>query len=208
MSSSALWHRFQEHFVAYEDLGFSLDISRMRFADDFLERMEPEVRRAFVAMDQLEAGAIANPDEKRMVGHYWLRDSQLAPNEQLRTDIEATNSRIKHFAADVLEGKITAANGERFRNLLLIGIGGSALGPQFVADALSAPGSGLRTTSSTIPIPMASTASSRSSATGLPPRWSSSSRSRAARRRRATACSRRRRVSLRQGSISRSTPSP
>jgi glucose-6-phosphate isomerase len=33
-------------------------------------------------------------------------------------------------------GKIAAENGERFTHLLLIGIGGSALGPQFVADAL------------------------------------------------------------------------
>ena len=33
-------------------------------------------------------------------------------------------------------GKISGANGGRFAHVLLIGIGGSALGPQFVADAL------------------------------------------------------------------------
>src|SRR5204863_1585626 len=55
---------------------------------------------------------------------------------QFRADIEETNKRIKQFAADVHAGKIAAENGERFTHLLLIGIGGSALGPQFVADAL------------------------------------------------------------------------
>ena len=40
-----------------------------------------------------------------------------------------------NVAADIHGGNITAAQ-EKFRHLLLIGIGGSALGPQFVADAL------------------------------------------------------------------------
>jgi glucose-6-phosphate isomerase len=130
--SASLWPRFQEHFLAYEDLGFSIDISRMRFAEDFFATMQPKVDRAFAAMRDLEAGAIANPDEQRMVGHYWLRAPELAPNESLRRDVTETNRRIKEFVAQVHAEK-------RFRNVLLIGIGGSALGPQFVADALGSP---------------------------------------------------------------------
>ena len=129
MTGSSLWQRFEEYFLADEELGFSIDISRMRFADDFLPKMQPQVERAFAAMEELERGAIANPDEQRMVGHYWLRAPELAPNDTLRRDITETNRRIKDFVAQVHGGK-------RFRNLLLIGIGGSALGPQFVADAL------------------------------------------------------------------------
>jgi len=140
MSSTSLWLRFQEYFVAYDDLGFSLDVSRMRFADDFFATMQPQVERAFAAMRDLEAGAIANGDEQRMVGHYWLRAPELAPDGQLRADIAETNARIKEFAADVHSGTIAAANGQQFRNLLVIGIGGSALGPQFVADALGTAG--------------------------------------------------------------------
>lgn len=41
-----------------------------RFDDGFLERMAPALRGAFEAMNALEKGAIANVDEKRMVGHY------------------------------------------------------------------------------------------------------------------------------------------
>ena len=53
----------------------------------------------------------------------------------MRNDIEETNARIKKFAAEIHAGDITPSKG-KFRHLLLIGIGGSALGPQFVADAL------------------------------------------------------------------------
>jgi glucose-6-phosphate isomerase len=74
-----------------------------------------------------------------MVAHYWLRNTALAPSVELRADIEETKKHIKRFAADVHAGKIAAENGERFEHILLIGIGGSALGPQFVADALGSP---------------------------------------------------------------------
>jgi glucose-6-phosphate isomerase len=136
MSSSSLWQRFQQYFVHYDDLDFSLDVSRMKFPDDFFEKMQPRIQRAFVAMRELESGAVANPDENRMVGHYWLRKSALAPTAEFRADIEETNKRIKSFTADVHAGKITAENGKPFQHVLLIGIGGSALGPQFVADAV------------------------------------------------------------------------
>lgn len=132
---NSLWQRFQKHFVRYEEIGFSLDISRMRFGDDFLQSMGARAQKAFSEMRQLESGAIANPDERRMVGHYWLRNPALAPSAALRWDIEETNARIKKFAADVHAGDIVPAQG-KFRHLLSIGIGGSALGPQFVADAL------------------------------------------------------------------------
>ena len=122
--------------MRYADLDFSIDISRMKFPADFFEKMEPRIEKAFAAMRELESGAIANPDEKRMVGHYWLRNPALAPNAELRAEIEQTNRRIKQFAADVHAGKIATENGKRFEHVLLIGIGGSALGPELVADAL------------------------------------------------------------------------
>jgi glucose-6-phosphate isomerase len=132
---NSLWQRFQTYFLRYDAIGFSLDISRMRFPDDFLSSMGARAQKAFSEMRQLESGAIANPDEGRMVGHYWLRDPALAPDARLRWDIEETNARIKKFAADVHASDIAPPQG-KFRHLLLIGIGGSALGPQFIADAL------------------------------------------------------------------------
>jgi glucose-6-phosphate isomerase len=136
MASSSLWQRFQQYFLRYDKPDFAIDISRMKFPDGFLEKMRPQIDKAFAAMRELEAGGIANPDEKRMVGHYWLRSPALAPNAELRHDIEETNKRIKEFASAVHSGKIASAKGKKFEHILLIGIGGSALGPQFIADAL------------------------------------------------------------------------
>jgi glucose-6-phosphate isomerase len=126
---NSLWDRFSQYFLRHPQLGISIDISRMRFGDDFFGQMEPLAQSAFTAMRALEAGAIANPDENRMVGHYWLRAPQLAPTPELRAEIEQTNVVIKEFVGAVHAGG-------RFTEVLVIGIGGSALGPQFVSDAL------------------------------------------------------------------------
>ncbi len=136
MPSQSLWQRFQQYYLRYDDLGFSIDISRMRFPDGFFETMKPKIDQASTAMRELEKGAIANPDENRMVGHYWLRDAALAPNDELRADVEQTKERILKFASDVHVGRISAPSGRPFEHVLSIGIGGSALGPQFISDAL------------------------------------------------------------------------
>ena len=89
-------------------------------------------------MAALEGGAIANPDEQRMVGHYWLRAPHLAPTPALAQEITANLAAIQEFSARVHAGTITGPKG-KFKNLLVIGIGGSALGPQFLAHALGQP---------------------------------------------------------------------
>lgn len=138
MRSEDLWARFQKYYSHYEAIGMSLDISRMNFSEAFLADMEPRMQKAFAAMASLEAGAIANPDEGRMVGHYWLRNPGLAPTPEIRKEIEETLDQIKAFAADVQTAKVRGSAGA-FKNLLIIGIGGSALGPQFVSAALGQP---------------------------------------------------------------------
>lgn len=108
----------------------------MKFAESFFDDIAGPMAKAFEAMDALEGGAIANPDENRMVGHYWLRDAFRAPNAELRNAIESAISDVKAFAADVHSGAVAPPAGGRFTHVLQIGIGGSALGPQFVSDAL------------------------------------------------------------------------
>src|SRR6266446_5691893 len=99
MASSSLWQRFQQYFLRHDDLDFSIDISRVKFPDDFFDKMRPRIDKAFTAMRDLEAGGIANPDEKRMVGHYWLRKPALAPNAELRAEIENTKvAAAKNFS--------------------------------------------------------------------------------------------------------------
>jgi glucose-6-phosphate isomerase len=129
------WSRFQQNFHHYPKLGLSLDLSRLPIADDFLAALEPRMQRAFEAMKALEGGTIANPDEQRMVGHYWLRAPQLAPTPAITAEITSTLTAIQEFASRVHSGEVSSPKG-RFRDLLIIGIGGSALGPQLVSQAL------------------------------------------------------------------------
>jgi len=132
------WSRFKTHSYQYPSLGLALDLSRVPFPDDFLAAKEPAIQQAFAAMAALEKGAIANPDEQRMVGHYWLRAPQLAPTPELAGEITATLAAIKDFAAKVHSGAIAGPKG-KFKHLLVVGIGGSALGPQLVNHALGNP---------------------------------------------------------------------
>lgn len=136
MDAASLWQRYQEWLYYHPGLGFYLDISRMGFDQSFVQAMEFRFDKAFKDMEALEAGAIANPDEGRMVGHYWLRDSSLAPNSDLRKDIDQTLTQIETFASQIRTAGIYPPGQERFTDMLSIGIGGSALGPQFVAQAL------------------------------------------------------------------------
>jgi glucose-6-phosphate isomerase len=134
------WQRFQKYLFHDEELGLSLDVSRMGFDEGFLAVMQKPLAKAMESIAALEAGAIANPDEGRMVGHYWLRDSQRAPTIELRTAIDKNLARVQQFVADVHGAKIRGQMDEPFTHVLTIGIGGSALGPQLVADALGTDG--------------------------------------------------------------------
>jgi len=136
MDKQQLWERYKEHLYASDELGLTLDISRMNFPAGFFDAMEPLIQKAFIDMAALEGGAIANPDEQRMVGHYWLRHPAMAPTTAITSEIETTVGKVKKFAAQVHTGEVCAPGGRYFSRLLVVGIGGSALGPQFVADAL------------------------------------------------------------------------
>ena len=106
------------------------------------------MEKAFVAMDALEKGAIANPDENRMVGHYWLRAPDLAPTAEISAEIRRTLTAIKTFAAKVHAAEIKPQQAGRFTQLLSIGIGGTlrtliAVSPATAATATSCVPSGV-----------------------------------------------------------------
>lgn len=135
MTTKELWQRYQDWLYFHDDLGLYLDISRMPFDDALLAKLQPKFVQAFADMVALEAGAIANPDENRMVGHYWLRDSSLAP-AQFKKEIDSSLVQIDDFVRRVHQGIIHPPYEPLFTDIISIGIGGSALGPQFVADAI------------------------------------------------------------------------
>lgn len=136
MDTKALWERYETWLYYHEGLDFYLDISRMNFDDALVETLTPKFEKAFKDMEALEGGAIANPDENRMVGHYWLRDPDRAP-ANLKKEIVDTLEQIEAFVQKVHDGTIHPPEAPKFTDILSVGIGGSALGPEFVAEALA-----------------------------------------------------------------------
>ncbi len=102
--------------------GLDLDTARMGACSD------EGLAAAFEAMDALESGAIANADEGRRVGHYWLRAPERAPPAEAAA-IRAMQAQVLDFAAGIRDRGT-------FTTVLQVGIGGSALGPQLLCHAL------------------------------------------------------------------------
>src|SRR5438874_6080158 len=121
MNSMHIWNRYQQFLCTVPSLDLSLDISRMTFDDRYFERMAAAMEKAYAAMDALEKGAIANPDENRMVGHYWLRAPELAPTGEIAAEIKGTLAAVKAFAAKVHSGEVKPQKAARFTQLLSIG---------------------------------------------------------------------------------------
>ena len=67
MSLPPAWSQFQSSQTAIPSLGLTLDISRMGCSPETLPALAPKFDQAFAEMARLEQGAIANPDENRMV---------------------------------------------------------------------------------------------------------------------------------------------
>ena len=136
MEPLELWRQYRKQLCKAPGLGITLDISRMNFGSRFWSQMEPTIDNAYDAMAQLEAGAIANPDENRMVGHYWLRNADLAPTDEIGNAIRSNFDDIVAFAKAVHTKQIVPPSKPKFTDVLSIGIGGSALGPELVSDCL------------------------------------------------------------------------
>jgi glucose-6-phosphate isomerase len=143
LDAQGLWQRFCTQLWHDDAMGFWLDTSRMGLTADALDQLRPRFASAFTAMAALEGGAIANADENRQVGHYWLRTPELAPDAASGEHIRAEIDRIESFGRDILSGSIAPATGQRFSDVLWIGIGGSGLGPVLMIRALQDPGAGL-----------------------------------------------------------------
>ena len=76
------------------------------------------------------AGSPANPER--------------APDKDIRFQIESTVEAVKRFAGWIRSGEVKPASGGKFENVILAGIGGSALGPQLAADALGGPNDSIK----------------------------------------------------------------
>jgi glucose-6-phosphate isomerase len=122
------------------------------FLDYSRQRIDPETRNVLVDLagalelhhrfDQMCSGAIINVTEKRAVLHTAARSFDNQPVEvggqDVMPDIKRVREDVKGFSAKIHAGTITGSTGHRFRHVVVVGIGGSYLGTEFVSTALRA----------------------------------------------------------------------
>ncbi len=131
----------RRHFRG-EAEGVVLDYSRQLIDDaalaDLLElATSAELPAALAAQ---AGGATVNPTEGRAALHTALRDPSTTPllvqGVNVRAEIARTRAQLRAFVADVHTGRRVGATGQRFTDVINIGIGGSDLGPVMAAEAL------------------------------------------------------------------------
>ena len=88
--------------------GWRLDVSGLDLQD---REQSLEWGHVFAAMEALESGEIANPDEHRQVGHYWLRAPDLAPTLGHARAISEAIEAIEEFGDGIRSGSVAATGG-------------------------------------------------------------------------------------------------
>ena len=134
--------RFDEFHVAIDGLVFDyskqrVDAETMKLLFDLAKAAGLEARRA-----ALFGGEAVNVTEGRAAYHMALRNvtpgkAMKALGKDVMPDVIEVRDRMGTFAEAVRSGAIKAANGEKFTDVVNIGIGGSDLGPAMAARALS-----------------------------------------------------------------------
>ena len=135
MNNSDKWKRYCDLLYNDDSLGFWLDVSRMDVDIYDFEYFKDVYSKAFDSIDSLENGSIANIDEGRQVGHYWLRNPKIAPSKEISDSISNEVNEISEFGTSILKGEITNTDGIAYTDVFWIGIGGSGLGPLLIKES-------------------------------------------------------------------------
>jgi len=130
-----------ERFVA-QGAGLYLDYSKNRITDETLQLLlalanECDVR---AHIDAMWRGDKINTTEQRAVLHVALRaprgEQFIVDGVDVASQVHAVLDRMATFTERVRNGEWTGHSGERIRNVVNIGIGGSDLGPVMTYEAL------------------------------------------------------------------------
>ncbi len=133
--------RFERFSLRLDDL--LLDYSKNLILPETVEKLLALARAADVegGRDAMFAGEKINATEGRAVLHTALRNRSERPvlvdGHDVMGDVREVLEAMGGFAEAVRDGSIGGATGERFTDVVNIGIGGSDLGPAMVTRALS-----------------------------------------------------------------------
>ncbi len=134
-------NRFSRFSVRFGDL--LLDFSKNLINDAVFARLVALAEEADIPgwRAKMFGGAPINLTEKRAVLHTALRKgsdaSVIVDGRNVIPDVHAVLAAMKVFVDGVRSGTIAGAKGDRFTDVINIGIGGSDLGPVMATIALS-----------------------------------------------------------------------
>ena len=129
------WGKLPQYFYQDKQLNISINAATMFFPISYCDVIEQDWANIHSNMIALEQGAMANTGEHKKVGHYWLRNPDIAPDGEIRRAITEAIKNVKLLTGKILSGEIKPPRAERYTKFLLIGIGGSMMGAQLLADA-------------------------------------------------------------------------
>ncbi len=123
--------------------GIFYDFSRQRIDKNGLALLF-ELAESLSVIDKFQkmmAGEKVNVTENRAALHTATRsfskDPLLVDGKDVMPEIRAVRKKIKLFTEKVHANEITGATGKPFQHIVVIGIGGSYLGTEFVSRALN-----------------------------------------------------------------------
>ncbi len=149
-----MWDLFKEDPERFEHLslrteGLLLDYSKNRITQETLRLLFDLARAQDLEgwRTRMFSGEAINHTEDRAVLHVALRAGAEAPpilvdGEDLLPAVRAVRTRMKRFVEQVRSGAWRGWTGERIKDVINIGIGGSDLGPAMVCEALKPYGGG------------------------------------------------------------------
>jgi len=127
-----------------KDTGMFFDFSRQRVdekAMDLLFELS-ETRELRQQFNSMLNGEKVNIAEDRAALHTASRNFSKDPvfidEKDVMPEIRRVRDKIRDFVSKVHKGEITGSTGKPFKYLVIIGIGGSYLGTEFVSKALQA----------------------------------------------------------------------
>jgi len=122
--------------------GIFFDFSRQRMNSDIFDLLSQlaEQRELPSRFSEMVSGVKVNTTENRAALHTALRSfsnhSVLVDGIDVMPEIRSVRDQIREFSKRILNGDIKGSTGKSFKYVVVIGIGGSYLGTEFVSFAL------------------------------------------------------------------------
>ncbi len=132
--------RFNDFHIRLDDI--LLDYSKNRITEETRQLLINLAKEADVEgwREKMFSGEHINVTEDRAVLHVALRNRSNEPmlldGVDVMPEVNRVLKKIQLFSESVRSGSLRGYNGERFKSIINIGIGGSDLGPQVVCESM------------------------------------------------------------------------